>query len=341
MKTKAYEPTDFRSKKDLIDFLRSLYGTNDNFNFFLKEYERAYNFCCVSTHITFFPVAFYEGEQMVAHVALIVDDRLPEQHAFFGFFEIVDDVTVFGCVWQKLTYVANMHKLQIIKGPVNGSIWHQYRCIKESSSMPFFRTEPMTPLYYHDFFSQVKPINEVTYSSGVRESYSDILGLLRKHKEGIKQKLDNGNFRIEVNQEISADVLLSISQISAEVFDEKSWGYTKLETDEFLKLYDPNKINEHIHKLFLLYQGEVLVGYCSTMKEGQSLICKTICILPELQGTGLGNALALKIHEEAERDKIEKIMYVLIKDGNQVHNYPTKDVKVFRRYSVFEYELPT
>jgi GNAT superfamily N-acetyltransferase len=276
---------------------------------------------------------------MVAHAALIMDDRLEESEAFFGFFEVVDDVTVFEVVWRELMELAKIHKLNILKGPVNGSIWHQYRCVKEDSSVPFFKTEPMTPLYYHDFLSQVNPTNEIAYSSGVRDSYSDILELLKTHKETIVQKLREGNFRIEVTKEISPEILLSIAKLSAVVFDEKSWGYTGLDPAEFSSLYDPSKINEHIYKLFLLYHNDTLVGYCSTMKEEHNLVCKTICIAPELQGKGFGNALALSIHEEAKRDGIEKIMYVLVKDGNQVHNYPTEDIEVFRRYSVFEYEL--
>ena len=339
MKTEAYKPIDFHSKKDLAGFLNSLYGSNINFDFFLNEYGRAYNFCCTSQHVKFFPLAFYDEGKMVAHVALIVDDRLEDGEAFFGLFEVVDDVTVFEGVWRELNKLAKMHKLQSLKGPVNGSIWHQYRCITEDSSVPFFKTEPMTQLYYHDFLSQVNPTNEITYSSGVRNSYSDILELLKTHKESITQKLSEKKFRIEVTKEISHEILLSISKLSAVVFDEKSWGYTELDPSEFSSLYDPNKINEHIYKLFLLYHDNTLVGYCGTMKEEQNLICKTICIAPGLQGKGLGNALALSIHEEAEQDGIEKIMYALVKDGNQVHNYPTEDVEVFRRYSVFEYEL--
>lgn len=339
MKIEEYKPTDFSSQKNLLDFLSSLYTINDNLEFFLSEYERAYDFCCKSKHVHFIPLSFYENGQMVAHAALIMDDRLPEQQAFFGFFEIVNDLEVFEVVWRELTQLANKQNLQILKGPVNGSIWHQYRCVKESASMPFFKTEPMTPLHYCDFLTKVKPVKEITYSSGVRESYADILDLLKKKEETVEKKLKDGNFRIEVTKEISLLTLLSISQLSASVFDEKSWGYTKLDAEEFSMLYDPGKINEHIYKLFLLYQGEVLIGYCSTMKECKNLVCKTICIDSEFQGIGLGSALALKIHKEADRDGIEKIMYVLVKDGNQVHNYPTNDVEVFRKYSVFEYEL--
>lgn len=339
MKTESYQTINFNSKKDLLEFLTSLYGSSANFNLFLKEYEKAYDFCCTSKHIKFFPIAFYNDGQMIAHVALVVDDRLGKGEAFFGFFEIVDDVTVFEVVWRKLIELAKVHKLQILKGPVNGSIWHQYRCIKEDSPEPYFKTEPMTPLYYYDFLTYVNPTNEVTYSSGIRDSYRTILELLKKQKNTILRTLSDGNFKIGVTKEISPEILFSIAKLSAVVFNERSWGYTNLDAAEFSNLYDLSKINEHIYKLFLLYQNDVLVGYCSTMKEGQDLVCKTICIAPEFQGKGLGNALALKVHEEAEIDGIEKIMYVLVKDGNQVHNYPMEDVRVFRKYSVFEYKL--
>ncbi|MDP3989359.1 MAG: GNAT family N-acetyltransferase [bacterium] len=341
MKIKLYNPKDFYTEKDLTSFLKALYGSNCNFEFFLDEYKRAYNFCCDSKHITFLPLSFFQDEEMVAHVALILDDRLPRHQAFFGFFETVNNAMVFEVVWRELIILATIHDIQILKGPVNGSVWHQYRCIKEGSSVPFFRTEPMTPLYYYDFLSQVNPTSEITYSSGIRESYADILKLLKQHKNIIEQKLGEDNFKIEVTEEISQGALLAIAKLSTVAFDEKSWGYTKLDNAEFSKLYDSRKVNEHIYKLFLLYHHNVLVGYCSTMIEGRDLVCKTICITPELQGKGLGNALALRIHEEAERDGIEKIMYVLIKDGNQVHNYPTEDVEIFRRYAVFEYIVTT
>ena len=341
MKTVAYNPINFHSNSDLNVFLKTLYASNENFDFFLKEYEKAYDFCVTSNHIKFYPVAFLNDEKLIAHVALIVDDRLPRNEAFFGFFEIVDDITVFEVVWRELLALARKNNIKTLKGPVNGSIWHQYRCIKEGAQVPAFKTEPMTPLYYYDFLSQIGPESEITYSSGMRESYEDILELLKTHKDDIEQKLNTEGFKITVTKETTPETLHAIAGLSASVFDEKSWGYTKLEDAEFSKLYDISKINDHIYKLFLLYHNDVLVGYCSTMREGASLICKTICITPQFQGVGLGNALALKIHQEAEKDGMEKIMYVLVRDGNQVHNYPTEGIEVFRRYAVFDYKITT
>ena len=339
MKIVSYSPTDFLSERYLTFFLKSLYGSKDNYEFFLEEYARAFDYCCTSTHIKFYPIAFFQDEKIVAHAALIIDDRLPQQQAFFGFLELVDDVTVFEFVWQEITAQARFHGVELLKGPVNGSVWHQYRCVKNDSSVPFFKTEPISPLYYYKFLSQANPAVEVTYSSGIRESYKVILDSLKKNKSTIEQKLTEGNFTIKVTKEILLTTLLSIAKLSACVFNDKSWGYTKLDDIEFSRLYDPCKINEHIYKLFLLYHDTELIGYCSTMRVGQNLICKTICIASEFQGIGLGNALALKMHEEAKIDEIEKIMYVLVKDGNQVHNYPTEDVTFFRKYAVFDFKL--
>lgn len=341
MKKISYNPIDFDSNINLISLLRTLYASNEDFDFFLEEYKKAYDFCTTSEHINFYPLAFFQGEKLIAHIALVIDDRLPKYEAFFGFFEIIDDMTVFEDVWQEFTELARKYNIQVLKGPVNGSIWHQYRCVKEDSPVPFFKTEPMTPLYYYDFLSQVNPVSEITYSSGIRESYTDILKVLKNHKKNIQNQFDKYSFKIHVVEKVTTDVLLAIAQISAKVFNKRSWGYTKLDDNEFASLYDLSKLNEYIYKLFLLYHKKNIIGYCSTMKERRNLICKTICIAPAFQGVGLGSALALKIHEEAELNGIEKIMYVLVRDGNQVHNYSTKDVKMFRKYAVFDYKIMT
>ena len=62
MKIKPYQPTDFHSEPDLLVFLKSLYGANKGFDFWLEEYGRAYNFCCTSESVKFFPLAFFQAE---------------------------------------------------------------------------------------------------------------------------------------------------------------------------------------------------------------------------------------------------------------------------------------
>jgi len=71
----------------------------------------------------------------------------------------------------------------------------------------------------------------------------------------------------------------------------------------------------------------------------QTLILKTICILPEYQGLGLGNALAYKIHLDAQKEGFKKVIYALIREDNKVKNFPKDDTLIFRRYAAFEFKI--
>lgn len=313
------------------------YSTHNNFEFFLKEYENAYRYCENNPHISFFPIGIRESDVLIAHCALIIDQRLPPGEAFFGFLEVPQDPNVFNILWKEMRTLGKDHALSVLKGPVNGSIWHQYRCIKKTSERNHFKTEPLTPLYYYDLLKAQNPIDEVTYSSGARTAFSDIVLQLGKKKE-IMEKLAANGFKIVRHEKITLEQLMAIAGISKMTFLQ-SWGYTELTKEDFLNLYDPKKINDNIHSVYFLYKGEKIVGFCSTMREGDILICKTICIIPTLQGIGLGKALAFIIHTEAERDGIKEIQYVLVRDGNQVHNFPTEDIIVFRQYAAFDFDI--
>ena len=95
-----------------------------------------------------------------------------------------------------------------------------------------------------------------------------------------------------------------------------------------------------LNALYLLYKGEDIIGFCSTYKEDETtLILKTICILPQYQGKGLGNALAYKIHFDAKKDGFKKIIYALIREGNDIKKFPKEEAVVFRRYAAFEFSI--
>jgi len=338
MKVSNYEPVGKEINTSLGGFLERHYSNKKNYEFFYSEYQSAYEFCIHSKHVSFYPVMATEGNEFLGHIALILDDRLSDVEAFFGFFEVADDFEVFNELWNQLLALARTHNVKKLKGPVNGSIWHQYRCIKEDHGAAYFKTEPTTLPYYYDFLMQVSPTSEVTFSSGLRRSYTDVLKRLHTNEKDF-EKLSVHGFKITRQKNIQPAQLLAIAQLSQAAFDSKSWGYTGLDSDEFKNLYTVDKINAHIDHIYLLHKNNKIIGYCSAMREGNTLICKTICITPEFQGIGLGNMLALAIHEDAYNEGVTEIMYVLVRDGNQVYKYPTEDVEIFRRYSAFEYTL--
>jgi len=337
METLAYNPTRTNITTELYSFLSRSYFQHKNFNFFLSEYQNAFRYCLDSRHISCHPIMVKRNDQLLGHVALIRDDRLNAEDAFFGFLEFVDDSTVFTQLWQQLTSLARKHNISTIKGPVNGSIWHQYRCIKEDQGDEYSKTEPITPPHHYSFLSRITPHNEVSFSSGSRQSFTPVIEILNRKKNIIKSLQANG-FSIQCQKKLDPQQLLAIINLSKLSFA-KSWGYTNLDNDELANLYSVQKINANIDYIYLLYKDRGIIGYCSTIEEDQILNCKTICIKPEFQKLGLGNALALAVHNDALNKEIKEIKYLLVRDGNQVHNYPTDDLRIFRRYAAFDFIL--
>jgi ribosomal protein S18 acetylase RimI-like enzyme len=334
MEIKKYQPNKIPSL-EFTELLRKKYGKSKNLDFFMSDYQKAFDFCTDNENITFIPISIYEGQEMKAHIALIVDKRLPSGEAFFGFLEVPDDILTFRSLWDNLVEEARNRGILVLKGPVNGSIWHQYRCIKETDDSEFFKSELFCESYYYDFLSSIKPTSELIYYSAYREHFDVVLPVIQPAYE----KLASGGFSIKEMKDVSIEILQTLASLSRTVF-KNSWGFTELNQKEFLELYSSDKLDSLLEKLYLLYKGKEIVGFCSTFREDDStLICKTICILPEYQGLGMGNALAFKVHIDAKEQGIKKIIYALIREGNNIKNFPKEDVVVFRRYSAFEFNI--
>jgi GNAT superfamily N-acetyltransferase len=320
---------------ELINLLRRKYGKSKNFDYFISDYQKAFDFCVNNENITFTPIASYEGLKINAHIALILDKRLPHGEALFGFLEVPNDIKTFRLMWDNLVKEARVKGASVLKGPVNGSIWHQYRCIKETDGSDFFKSELFSETYYYDFLSSNKPISEIIYHSGYRERFDAILQVGQLAYD----KLASAGFVIKEMESGSMENLQNIASISRTVF-KNSWGYVELNQKEFFKLYSSEKLAPEITKIYLLYKDGDIIGFCGVLKEDEfTLICKTIALLPEYQGAGLGNALAFKVHLDAKKEGIKKIIYALIRDSNNIKNFPKKDAVVFRKYAAFEFHI--
>jgi len=335
MNIKKYQPNP-SSVNNLIKLLQEKYGESKNIGYFLSDFNKAFSFCLNNENIQLHPIAVFDQDCLCAHIALIIDKRLPKGEAFFGFMETPKDISIFNSMWNSLVTEAHERGISVLKGPVNGSIWHQYRCIKETDSSTFFKTELFCEPYYYDFLVSNKPNTEILYYSASREQYDVVLRMIT---EDSHEKLNIAGFSIKTSKQVTLEELGTIATISKTIF-QNSWGYTELNEREFMQLYSSEKLSEHLNTLYLLYKGENIIGFCSTSKEDNTtLVLKTICILPSYQGLGLGNALAYKIHLDAKDDGFEKIIYALIREGNNIKNFPKEEATIFRRYATFEFKI--
>lgn len=319
----------------LQNLLIEKYSNEANLDFYLKDAEIAYSYCQTSPNIKFIPLSIKHEDKIKAHVALIMDSRLENGTAFFGFFETENDSLLVEKLWSKLIEAAKIHNVSVLKGPVNGSIWHQYRCIKETDGSSFFKTEMFSKLYYYNLLKSLGPNLEVEYYSARRKKFEKVLSKIKINEN----KLTSNGFRVEITNSINFSQLIQVAHLSKSIFSD-SWGYTELTKDEFLNLYSSKKIKENLDKLYLLYKNELIIGYCSTIRDSRhTLIGKTICLLPKFQGLGLGNALAYYVHKDALKSKYDNVIYALMRKENKMKNFPVDDLEIFRRYSAFEFKI--
>lgn len=334
LEIKKYLPASKPSLK-LIDLIRQKYCGAKNLGYFMDDFDRAFGYCAENKNIHFEPIAVYSGAEIKAHIALIKDYRLKSDEAFFGFFETAEDIEVFNLLWTALAEAAKNNGIPVLKGPIDGSVWHQYRVVKQSDGSDFFKSEMICEPYYYNLLTTKEVKAEINYYSAYRENFSAILNA----GQSAYTKLSRVGFSIQEIENVTSDNLQAIVMLSQQVF-RNNWGFTELTNKEFAQLYSSKKLESHLSKLYFLYKGDDVIGFSTILKEDDStLIFKVICVLPEYHGLGLGNALAFKVHLDAKEDGIKKIIYALIKEDNNIKNFPKDDAVIFRKYAAFEFSI--
>src|SRR3989344_312581 len=112
MQINTYKPNSVAN--GLMELLREKYGNYKNFDFFLSDSKKALEFCMGNDNVSIYPILGRIDGRMKAHIALIIDRRLPEGVAFFGFMEFPDDVFAFSLLWNNLIKEAKEKKISVI-----------------------------------------------------------------------------------------------------------------------------------------------------------------------------------------------------------------------------------
>lgn len=322
----------YAANSALPDELRALvtrhYGDGPNFPYFLHDFERAYAYAAENPQVRFLPFSAENG-----HLALIVDARRPEGEAFFGFME--GDEATLAALWEECVRVAKSEGIRRLLGPVNGSAWHQYRAMTETDGSPYFKSELPSLPHYAPFLSARGPETTVGYYSAYRTKFDAILAL----GVGAKERAEAAGLTVERVDAPGLPELSSVVALSRAIFKD-NWGYTELSDAEFAALYGPGKLASSFRRMYFLSHAGKRIGFGSTFNEpGGVMLCKTIGLLPEYQGKGLGNLLAYEMHKDAAEEGIGKIMYALIREGNNIQRFPVEDAVVFRKYATYEFSL--
>jgi ribosomal protein S18 acetylase RimI-like enzyme len=301
-------------------------------NYYLNDIKKGIEYTSNSIYqAPYFYIAETDGI-IFGSIALIIDSRLEKQSCIFGFFECSDDNEIFNKLWKTICLKANELNMSKIMGPINGTIWHQYRVISYDSNETFFPSEPLCKNYYLTLFKLKNPLNQIEYHSATRTNYDIII----KHTENSYIQAHNNGITVEKINHVDNIIAKKLFELSRLIFT-KGWGYVPLDFEEFLKLYNSEKIENYIGSVYLARHQDEIIGFCTNIEFQHTLVMKTIGVLPEFQRLGVANSLVHKVHIDAKQNQISQIIYALVRKENNIQYFPKDEIKVLREYVAFEF----
>ncbi|MBU0628438.1 MAG: GNAT family N-acetyltransferase [Nanoarchaeota archaeon] len=321
-----------------ISFIKHLYKNDPRVNSYTNE---IYNL--LSEYNPFFKHAKIRnfmaiGENgILGHVSAIIDSRL-KGVGIIGFYDSIQDINVSKLLLDNATNHLKLNKCNVIRGPINLSIWNGYRFIENLKRKPNL-FDPFNKDYYPDFWKEYGFKVAERYISAVRNDFNHVIP---HTKENYKSALNEG-FRIRnFDKEKAESELKIVHYLSSQIFKD-SWNIAEISFEEFYYIYkDIIKKADTSFCEIIEDKDSNPVGFCFSIPNPsikKQVILKTLGILSEFQGKGLAAALLYSQHIKAKEKGFREFYYPLIRVGNNVTKFPYEGYEIITNYASFELSL--
>ena len=231
-------------------------------------------------------------------------------------------------------------------GPMDGNTWRHYRLLSERSidehddEPPFF-LEPDNPDEWPQHFSGGGFAPLAHYLSAI----NDDLSLEDPCAARITQRLEAANVRIRSLDMSRLEAEMALIYAVAAIGFRHNLLYTPIEQAEFLELYRPLLPYVCSELVLIAEQRGQPVGFSFTLpdwlqeKRGQrcdTVIMKTLAVLPGRNYAGLGSILAARTQRVARDLGYGRIIHALMHEGNNARNLSARyNARPFRRYTLY------
>ncbi len=222
-----------------------------------------------------------------------------------------------------------------VVGPMEGNTWSKHRAVIASNERPPFMLEPFTPPEVAKGFQDHGYSILAEYSSSFidlhKESDSFAKIGTRMEKAGVQiRPLDLKDIENELRR---------IFQLSIRTFT-NNFLYTPITEAEFLAMYLPLTPLLTSESAFLAEQDGEIIGFVFGYQEGQTMIVKTLAVLPERTFAGLGTFLGHLFQQAAKKRGCTGAIHALQREDNQSLRISKRfTAEVFRRYALFSKSL--
>ncbi len=229
-------------------------------------------------------------------------------------------------------------------GPMDGNTWRRYRFVTDRGIEPPFFMEPQNPASWplHWTACGFTPLAE--YYSALNTGLSKIDPRIARTESRLRE---SGITIRPLRADQFLEELRRVYAVSAISF-QSNYLYTPLEEADFIAQY--RQIEKRIDpRLVLLAEREgEPVGYIFAIPDlaqaqrGEAIdtvIIKTVAVLPGRAQAGLGAVLLEKIHHTAHALGYKRAIHALMHETNKSRNLSDHSARTMRRYTLFAKRL--
>jgi GNAT superfamily N-acetyltransferase len=225
-------------------------------------------------------------------------------------------------------------------GPMDGSTWRRYRFVTDSGSAPVFFLEPANPAEWPRHFVEAGFAPLAHYYSSV----TDRLDYVDPKATRARERLAALGVRLRP-LDISRweDELKEIYRVTTASF-QNGFLYQPLSEAQFRAQYQGIKPCLRQELVILATHEKRIVGYALALPDvnqahrGEAIdtvILKTLSIVPDRSYAGLGSWLFGETHRVARALGFRRVVHALMHEANASLNISARYGKAFRRYTLF------
>lgn len=254
------------------------------------------------------------------------------------------DSTAGHALLQHASATLKQHGCQLAVGPLDGTTWRRYRLVVERGTEPPFFLELDNPDDWPQHFTAAGFTEFASYSSFLNTD----LGYVDPRMAGVAERMEQQGVRIrhldpaEFDQELERIFELSLAGFR------HNFLYSPIALEEFKATY--RKVQPLIRpELTLLAEHEgQAVGFLFALpdmlqaqrgEEIDTVVMKSIAVLPGKTHGGLGNLLMVRTLANARNLGFRRAIHALIYDANSSRNMSARYAQPMRRYALFAREL--
>jgi GNAT superfamily N-acetyltransferase len=225
-------------------------------------------------------------------------------------------------------------------GPMDGNTWRRYRFITErGTELPFF-LETDNPDDWPQHFVAAGFSSLATYTSALN---SDLARSDMRTASDTDRIADAGISLRHADAGQMEKELRRVYRMSLASF-QQNFLYTPLDETEFLAQY--RKVLPYVRPelVLLAERDEQPVGFLFALPDilkvkrqepNDTIIIKTIAVLPEFSGVGLGTLLVARAQENARELGFKRAIHALMHESNRSRNISHHTAVTMRRYTLF------